>query len=269
MRTNHKIKEIRALAVEQHNVLAEDFEAKYRQMEGSDHFASAFLYGRNKIDGLLYPWVEAQPHSCHILDVGCGTGEQLRRIRERGIKVSGVEPAPRMRSLAMRNNPNTEIVDGSITEIPFPDGTFDALIAIEVLRYLHREDVLKAYVEMLRVLKPGGQIFVTLVNLWAADGFFVFDKLKGLVFSVSGQVQPPHCEFVTPDGVEWALKAAGAGEVQTYGRLFGPIRMGYKIDPRLGRFVAGSLSSFDDALSQMRWMIPFAGHLVVIAFKPK
>ncbi len=269
MVAQHKIEEIRARAVHQHDRQAQDFEAEYRRIGASDHFVSSFLYGRKKIDDLLYPWLEAQPQNSRVLDVGCGTGEQIRRIRERGFKVSGVEPAPRMRALAVQNNPDTKIVDGSITDIPFPDDSFDALLAIEVLRYLHREDVLMAYREILRVLKPGGQSFITLVNLWATDGFFIFDKIKRFAHGVTGKAQPAHCEFVTPVRVQRELKAAGASEVRIHGRLFGPIRMGYKADPRLGRFLARSLSSFDDALSQMRWTSALAGHLVVMVSKPK
>jgi ubiquinone/menaquinone biosynthesis C-methylase UbiE len=264
----HEIEDIRKRAVDQHDRQAGQFEAEYRQMEASDHYASAFLYGRKKIDDLLYPWLESFPKGAKVLDVGCGTGEQVRLIRERGYDVSGVEPAPAMRQRAIENNPGTQIVDGTITEIPFEDNAFDAVLAIEVLRYLHRDDIIKSYQEMLRVLKPSGQLFVTLVNMLATDGFVVFDKLKRAAYRFSGKKQPAHCEFVTPGRVRNELMGLGAEDIRLYGRLFGPIRISYKFDAGVGKSVARRLNGFDDVFSQMSWTIPFAGHLVAIATKP-
>lgn len=266
--TRDEIEDIRKRAVDQHNRQADLFEALYRQSEASDHFASAFLYGRKKIDDLLYPWLSSLPGGAKVLDVGCGTGEQVRRIRDLGYEVSGVEPAPAMRNKAIENNPDAQIVDGSITEIPLDDSSFDAVVSIEVLRYLHRDDIIKAYAEMLRVLKPGGQLFVTLVNLLATDGFAVFDKLKRAAYRFSGKQQPAHCEFVTPRRVRNELHELGAEDVRLYGRLFGPLRIGYKLSDSLGKPVAKLLSGFDDRFSQMSWTTPLAGHLVVIATKP-
>ncbi len=263
-----EIEDIRKRAVDQHDRQAGLFEALYRPIEASDQYASAFLYGRKKIDDLLYPWLESLPEGAKVLDVGCGTGEQVRLIGKLGYDVSGVEPAPAMRRQAIENNPGAQIVDGTITEIPFDDNSFDAVVSIEVLRYLHRDDIIKSYDEILRVLKPGGQVFVTLVNLLATDGFVVFDKLKRAAYRFSGKKQPAHCEFVTPGRVRKELIGLGAEDIRLHGRLFGPIRIGYKFSESIGEFVAKLLNGFDDSFNQMSWTTPFAGHLVAIATKP-
>jgi SAM-dependent methyltransferase len=263
-----EIEDIRKRAVEQHDRQAGLFEALYRQLKASDEYASAFLYGRKKIDDLLYPWLDSLPEGARVLDVGCGTGEQVRLIRELGYDVSGIEPAPAMRQRAIENNPGVQIVDGTITQIPFDDNSFDAVISIEVLRYLHRDDVIKSYEEILRVLKPEGQLFVTLVNLLATDGFVVFDKLKRVAYRLAGKKQPAHCEFVTPGRVRNELLSLGAQDIRLHGRLFGPIRMGYKFSGSVGERVAKLLNGFDDSFNQMPWTTPFAGHVVAIATKP-
>lgn len=262
-----EIEDIRKRAVDQHDRQAGQFEDLYAQLEESDHYASAFLYGRKKIDDLLYPWLESLPEEAKVLDVGCGTGEQVRLIRELGCNVSGVEPAPTMRQKAIENNPGTRIIDGTITAIPFEDDAFDAVISIEVLRYMHGDDIIKSYEEMLRVLKPGGQLFVTHVNLLATDGFFFFDKLKRAAYRFSGKQQPAHCEFVTPGRVCDELIGLGAEDIRLYGRLFGPLRISYKLSDSVGERVAKLLSDFDDRFNQMSWATPFAGHLVAIATK--
>jgi SAM-dependent methyltransferase len=267
-RARDEIEDIRKRAVDQHNRQAGQFEDLYGQLEESDQYATAFLYGRKKIDDLLYPWLESLSEDAKVLDVGCGTGEQVRLIRELGCDVSGVEPAPAMRQKAIENNPGTQIVDGTITAIPFANNTFDAVLSIEVLRYLHGDDIIKSYEEMLRVLKPGGQLFVTHVNLLATDGFFLFDKLKRAAYRFSGNEQPAHCEFVTPGRVRDELIGLGAEDIRLYGRLFGLLRISYKLSDSVGELVAKLLTGFDDRFNQMSWTTPFAGHLVAIATRP-
>ena len=268
MTGHNEIEDIRQRAVDEHNQQAGLFEALYKQTEAGGYYASAFLYGRKKIDDLLSPWLRSLPKGAQVLDVGCGTGEQVRLMRELGLDVVGLEPAPAMRRKAIENNPETEIVDGSITEIPFDDDSFDAVVSIEVLRYLHHADVEKAYKEMLRVLKPGGEVFVTLVNLLATDGFFVFHNLKRAAHRLAGTPRPAHCDFVTPRRVRDELTRLGADDVRLFGRLLGPIRIGYKLNESVGRQLAGLLNQFDDNVSRMAWTRPFAGHLVAIAAKP-
>lgn len=268
--TSHgnQVEEVRQRAVELHDGQAGLFERWYGQKQASDEYASAFLYGRKKVDDLLHPWLKSLPGAGQVLDAGCGTGEQIRLIRELGHEVGGVEPAPAMRQKAIANNPSCVIVDGSVTAIPFDDDSFDGVVCIEVLRYLHRDDITKAYEEMFRVLRPGGRLFVTLVNLLAIDGFFVFDRLKRVAHRLSIGTEPAHCEFMTPRRVRRDLAGVGAKEIRLHGRLFGPIRIAYKLDGRLGASAAKLLSGFDDRFSQMPWTTPFGGHLVAIATKP-
>ena len=78
------------------------------------------------------------------------------------------------------------IVSGVATELPFPDESFDLVICIEVLRYLDRSDIRQALREIRRVLRPGGTMFLTMVNRYALDGFF-------LHYSVQRMFKPRSC----------------------------------------------------------------------------
>lgn len=106
-----------------------------------------------------------------LLDLGCGFGRHTYEALTRGAKVVSCDMAlPELDSI--RNTApllvDDGIFDGSLlhaqvqgdgTRLPFPDATFDKIIASEVLE--HVPDDLAAYDEFMRILKPGGTIAVT------------------------------------------------------------------------------------------------------------
>jgi ubiquinone/menaquinone biosynthesis C-methylase UbiE len=254
---------VRSTAVEHHHADAGRFMRWYSEMAQS-RFANAFAYGRHKVDVLLDAALKELPAGARILDVGCGTGEYVRRANELGFQASGLEPAEAMREAAIEKNPGSTIVDGLATQIPFGDESFDLVICIEVLRYLHRADVDQALGEMRRVLKPGGKMFLTMVNRYALDGFFIaYHARKLLAGGIS--TAAPHCEFVTPAEVDKQVRQAGFSAAVHSGVLFGPMRILYKISTRLARRLAPMLEPVDDAICSIPATTRFAGHLVTIA----
>ena len=106
-----------------------------------------------------------------ILDVGCGAGSLLETLRDRGAIVTGIDKSAGMLGLARRRLGDD--ADLHVAELgsplPFPDDTFDDVIASLVLHYL--EDWGPALTELRRVLKPGGRLIVSVdhpfaENLW-------------------------------------------------------------------------------------------------------
>ncbi|MCX7847973.1 MAG: class I SAM-dependent methyltransferase [bacterium] len=258
--------DVRERAIEEHDRTAGLFETMYEEMR-QDAYYSAFTYGRKKIDEFIDEQLRLVRAGGKILDAGCGTGEQVKRLRERGFEVVGIEPAGEMRSKAQQRNPGVEIKYGLVTEIPYGDEEFDGVICIEVLRYLDRGDNLQAYKEMLRVTKPGGRIIVSLVNLWALDGFYVYDKVHHLVNKIMGKEAPIHCEYVTPWGVRRDLARLTGSRVEFHGRMIGPLRIVYKVCRPLGAWCARRCERLDDWISRQGWSVPFAGHLMLVIVK--
>jgi ubiquinone/menaquinone biosynthesis C-methylase UbiE len=254
----------RVTAVEHHHAEADRFVRWYAEMAQS-RFANAFAYGRAKVDRLLGACFKRLPPGARVLDVGCGTGEYVRRAAELGFSASGVEPAAAMREAAIANNPGSQILDGSATALPFPDQSFDLVICIEVLRYLDRADNRLALREMHRVLKPGGMLFLTTVNRFALDGFYLHYRLRKLLRGNRLSTAVPHCEFTTPGAIDREVRAAGFAAAAHTGVLFAPMRLLYKASTRLASRIAPSLEPIDDAMSSPRFMRPFAGHLVTVA----
>lgn len=261
------VEKVRNVAVDHHHEMSATFEQLYRDM-ASSRFTNAFTYGRHKIDVALEGATAGLPRGSKLLDVGCGTGQYVAHFRDRGFEATGVEPADGMIEASRRLDASLDIRKGLATSLPFPDATFDFVMAIEVLRYLHRDDVHAALVEMLRVLRPGGVLFVTMVNRYALDGFVLFNwarqRLKGSRFDVKN----PHCEFFTPNELEQTLKAAGAVDARAFGRLFAPMRIAYKIYAPAAASLARLVEPIEDALGSADLLTPFSGHLIGEARKP-
>lgn len=244
--------------------MASQFDSKYETM-AENYFSSAFAYGRKKLDDLLFEMLEDLPKGSEILDIGCGTGEQVNSCRKLGFNVTGIEPSSEMREIAQRRNPGIPISDGTILKLPFEDNTFDVVLAIEVLRYFRRTDIQQAYCEMVRVLKPHGKMFFTMVNRFALDGFYAYSKLRQLYSHFIRHSDALFNEFVTPRSVRHDLSNLNISEIEIYGRLFAPLRIIYKISESLAEQVARFLESFDNEMARKSWMAPFSGHLVIIA----
>jgi SAM-dependent methyltransferase len=263
-----RAEKIRSAAIDHHDAAVSTFESYYASMEKS-RFANAFTYGRQKVNLVLEAELRRVVPGARVLDIGCGTGVYLRRFKELGLVPVGLEPAPGMLETARRTNPGIEIVQGVASTLPFADGTFDFINALEVYRYLHLSETRLSFAECRRVLRPGGIFFATLVNRWALDGFFIFQRVRQLYRRAEFNRRHPHCEFFTPAEARHELSAAGFENVRMLGRLAAPMRLIYKGDARLGAMLARRFESLDDRVHELRWTTPFAGHLIAMGEKSR
>lgn len=88
-----------------------------------------------------------------ILDVGCGEGFTLAKLKEHGIgkKLEGIEYQKRAIALGKKQYPDLVIKQGSIYELPYKANSFDLILCTEVLE--HMDDPKKALEELVRVSK--------------------------------------------------------------------------------------------------------------------
>ncbi|MBO2450391.1 class I SAM-dependent methyltransferase [Actinomadura barringtoniae] len=113
-----------------------------------------------------------------ILDMGCGAGRHAFELYRRGADVvafdldadelAGVEKmfgAMRLEG-EVPEAAKAETVQGNALDLPFPDDHFDKIIASEVLEHIPND--MDAMRELLRVLKPGGRLAVT-VPSWLPE----------------------------------------------------------------------------------------------------
>lgn len=96
-----------------------------------------------------------------ILDAGCGSGPLFAALRDRGAVVSGFDGSAGMVEQArLRLGPDADLRVADLGEpLPYPDDTFDDVIASLVLHYLR--DWGPTLAEIRRVLKPGGRLIVS------------------------------------------------------------------------------------------------------------
>ena len=120
-----------------------------------------------------------------VLDVGAGPGDAAGRAVERGAEATGIDVAGAMVEIAARRHPVATFVQASASELPFPDGSFDAVVGNNVIQ--HVGDPQRAAREMNRVLVSGGR--VALSNWDAAERSPFFAAVMGAV--AAAEVPPP------------------------------------------------------------------------------
>ncbi len=106
-----------------------------------------------------------------VLDLGCGGGRHAFEAARRGARVvaldAGAEEVAQVRAMAyamaeageLAEGGSVVAVRGDARALPFPSGSFDRVVAAEVLEHIPEDQ--RAIGELARVLKPGGVLAVT------------------------------------------------------------------------------------------------------------
>jgi len=93
-----------------------------------------------------------------VLDVGCGEGQISRRAIDGGAHlVVGVDPTAKQLDVAHERGGGPAYARAGAGALPFPDASFDAVVACLVFE--HIRDVDEAIAEVARVLQPGGRFY--------------------------------------------------------------------------------------------------------------
>jgi SAM-dependent methyltransferase len=105
-----------------------------------------------------------------VLVAGCGKGHEALFIRgELGGSVVGVDISEQWDSSLGADVPDFRLTTGSILELAFADGSFDAVFYHHVIE--HVDDPAGSLRELARVLRPGGLIYVGTPNRHRAVGY--------------------------------------------------------------------------------------------------
>jgi SAM-dependent methyltransferase len=109
---------------------------------------------------LIDPLLAAIPAGSRVLDLGCGFGKNLRYLVANGIRASGIDIAARAAERAREvANGSAEVVVGSACALPWPEGSFDAVLDAGCLHCLPASSRPIAVREAARVLVDDGCLY--------------------------------------------------------------------------------------------------------------
>ncbi len=111
-----------------------------------------------------------------VLDAGCGHGRYLRAFADMGAQVVGLDigRGPEEAGVPL-DDPALAVVQGSVLEAPFRDQSFDLVFSDGVIH--HTPDAHAAYLELARLVKPGGALYIW---VYPQEG-----RLRELVFGTA------------------------------------------------------------------------------------
>jgi SAM-dependent methyltransferase len=116
------------------------------------------------------------PEGAKVLDAGCGAGVPVTRILARSFDVTGVDFSEAQLALARKNVPQARFLRGDITQLDFPDGSFNAIVSYYAIIHIPRSEHRALMMKFHRILKPGGW---ALLCLGANDLPDDLDKFMG------------------------------------------------------------------------------------------
>jgi ubiquinone/menaquinone biosynthesis C-methylase UbiE len=190
------------------------------------------------------PWMEdtlgcAETKGMRVLDVGCGQGIDLARYAIAGAQVTGVDLTPRHVELARAHlaalGLHADVVEGDAESLPLPDRSVDRASSNGVLH--HTPDLPAALREILRVLRPAGELRMIVYNRRSFHYWFQQVMYEGLwkrrllregsmSAVLSGGVEHsstgarPLVRVYSPRQVRNLLRTAGFEQVETIVRHF-------------------------------------------------
>jgi tellurite methyltransferase len=162
----------------------ETWERSYRGMKARGSFNTAPVEAivRNTAYYLRERYPDGPPSTLHFLEMGCGSGVNLRWLAEKGVRVSGIDIADQAVELCRDSLNRAGLGDrvellarGSVTQVPLPDGSVDGIVEACVFQHLRRADREAAFAEVRRLLRPGGLFVGYLLEV----GHTIFREQKG------------------------------------------------------------------------------------------
>ena len=133
-------------------------------------------------------WLSELPPGVRVLDAGCGEGVLVEEFATR-LNIEGIDP----------NYSSDRVRSGSLAALPYGDNTFERAICLDVLEHLTYEEQPKALKELHRVLKPGGELLVSIPNLAHLQSRIHFLLQGRLIRTASEEKHPgdrPVAEYV-------------------------------------------------------------------------
>jgi SAM-dependent methyltransferase len=246
--------------------LHEDQAALFRDRYESyrrDPYQSAFTYGRKHVDAMIRAAVGHARPGARLCDAGCGTGFLMREMTGLGYRCAGIDMAWGMLLFSRDCAPESPVIYGDVRALPFATGSFDALVSVEVLRYL--PDPERALAGYRRLLAPGGVCVVTVAPRFSTHGYALYNWLTT---RRRGNVGRARQYFETTGSIARRMRAAGFTDVTVRACFLGPFRILEHVAPRLVAPLLRRWERVDARLADRPGLRELANHFVAVGRAP-
>lgn len=119
-------------------------------------YAGFFNYQHRQFKGIVPTLLYSLPETPKsVLDVGCGTGAMCQVFKEHGLIVAGCDQSSAMikQSKRLTSSSITYIEADVLHGLPFPDDSFDLVVASFVAHGMTTDNRLKLYAQMNRIAR--------------------------------------------------------------------------------------------------------------------
>ena len=167
----------------------------------------------------------------HLLDVGCGGGILSEALAAAGAVVTGIDMAAKPLQVARLHKYESELeIDYQLTSIESyaadHAGQFDVITCMEMLEHVPSPASVIAACE--RLLKPGGQLFLSTINR-NAKAYLLAVLGAEYVLRMLPKGTHDYSRFIKPSELARWLRQSGFALLDVSGMGFNPISRVYKI----------------------------------------
>lgn len=141
------VEEKKKNVIDDYDDIAKEYAEEFFCDSSDNKYIDAFL---NSLEGIK------------VLDVGCGNGRDCKYISQKGFDINGIDLSVGMLEIAKEKVPNGKFEIMDITNITYPDNSYDGIISNCSLFHIPVEELPKTLDSFRRILKPNGKLLLIL-----------------------------------------------------------------------------------------------------------
>lgn len=179
-----------------------NYYTKIKELNISHYTGEVSYYTRAPLREVEKKLLTSIPKGSRILDVGCGSGRFSIGATQSGHIVTGIDITPAAITAASEKAKNLKLGNvsflvGDMTEMPFQNNEFDYIFcprfSINAVATFQKRK--KAIDEMIRVVKPGGKVYVESFNkLYLGRGPIV--SIRNILNDLQKQISMTSCHLM-------------------------------------------------------------------------
>ncbi|MCF7915312.1 MAG: class I SAM-dependent methyltransferase [Spirochaetaceae bacterium] len=176
-------------------------------------------------DLLLYPFVHSlrlkllqlclEQNYSSILDVCCGTGQQLKILGKHGFEVYGVDLSEEMLRVSQKGPYAPECLLQDASAMSFSSDSFAASMTTFALHEKPKEIAQAIISEMIRVVQPGGHLIMTDFHFHNASSRYSKSLIRAIEWTAGGEHYRNFKDYISLGGVPQLIEGLPLVPVKT------------------------------------------------------